>query len=143
MKTFKEKIIELSRNEIIKKFIIVYSIITVAMMMIEYFIELEPIVSIVVVIAIVLYTIYGVLHAIRRQEMEVVKNNKLIYIILSDDLVLFSYIMFYICCPILQIITDFVKYKIIIRTITILILIVVASKISVLISKYFKSKLEK
>lgn len=142
MTTFKERIIALSRNEAIKKIIIVYSIITVAMMIVAYFIELEPIISIVTIVAIVLYTIYGALYAIRSQEMEIVKNNKLVYIILSDDLVLFCYIMFYICCPILKIITDFVKYKIIVRTITILILIVVAHKTSELISKHFKSKLK-
>lgn len=106
MTTLKEKIIALSRNEIMRKFMVVYAIITLVLLALSYFFELEPILSIVIIVTIVLYTIYGVLYAIRKQEMEIVKNNKLIYIILSDDLVLFSYIMFYICCPILQILLN-------------------------------------
>lgn len=143
MTTFKEKIIKLSRNEIIKKFMTVYSIITFVVIIMSYFFEMEPIVSIVSTGAIILWTIYGVLFAIKGQEIEVVKNNKLINITLSDELVIFCYIMFYICCPIMQIISDFVEYKIIARTIIILFSMVGSAKLSNLISKHFKNKLKK
>lgn len=138
----KERIVTLSRNEKVEKVFNIYCWIGLAFLIVSYFItELKIIACIMAAIGLLGIFIYYALNAIKKQTDEVINDNKLIYIILSDINAVEHYILFIVNIPLLYIVFSFIELNVITGMLYIVIALVSILKFSKVISKYFKNKL--
>ncbi len=131
----KERIVALSRNERVEKNFIIYCWIGLAFLIFSYFFNaLRTIAFIMAVIAILGSFHYYAFKAIKKQTDEVINNNKLIYIILSDTEAVAHYMV-----PVLSVISVFVDFNLITGVLYIVVSLVIIFKLSKTISNYFKN----
>lgn len=137
----KERIVALSRNEKVEKVFKIYWWIILAFWIVSYFImELKIIGWILGVIGLLVIFIKYALNAIKKQTDEVIKDNKLIHIILSDIDAVENYI-FLIVSILSCIVFSFVELNLITGMLDIVIALVILLKLPRVVSKYFKNKL--
>ncbi len=140
----KERIVALSRNEKARKVFNIYLFIALVVIIVSFFItELDIIARIIAAIALLGIYISFALQAIKKQTDEVINDNKLIYIILSDIDAVEHYILFLVNIPILIIVFSFIELNVITGILYFVIALISISKFSKVISRYFKNKLSK
>lgn len=139
----REKIIKVSRNEKIRNMILIYFAISIILAMISLVCieNMFWITSIIMISWILLMLIYDTFDEIENQEEEFIKNNKLLYIILSSDSLVSEYLFWLIWVPILIVTSKFIMgnfFTIVVLGIVIIVIILI---LAIIISKYFKKKL--
>lgn len=143
MTTLKEKIVEASRNSKLVKAIEICVVIAIALIAVmSFFKVIEVLIRITAIIGSIFIFALAVTNAINDADEEVIQKNKLIYILLSDE---------YVVWPIIWLIAYLLLFGIVItgevgvfiQVIVVIALLVVTKKITKIINNYFKSKLSR
>lgn len=137
----RERIVRLSRDERKRKWIIGLALILVIAMFSMCFFKKIIIVGILALLGLLLLFIDEVLDAIKKQKDEVIQNNKLLYIVLSERRVVEKLVEYLICLPIIFIICNFVKINFFAGTIIIIVAFIGTIELSSMITTHFKNKL--
>lgn len=141
----KEKIVALSRKEKMDKFFKLYTLIVLAVLLASFaFKELKVIVRIMLIIGLLWsFLHFYVLQAIRNQTDDVISNNKLLYIILSDKDTIAVIVEFIMIFPVLMILSKFIELNFITGALYVVTSVIIIKQLSKIISNRFKNKLSK
>lgn len=138
----KEKIVALSRNKKVEKVLYIYCGICIIELIINYFFKEMRILTLVMAcIGLLSLFIFYAFYAIREHTDDVLNNNKLIYIVLSNEEAVANYILYIGIMPILLVIQIFIEVNWLTGGICVVIGLVTVIKLSKVISNYFKNKL--
>lgn len=138
----KEKIVTLSRNKKVEKVLYIYCGIFIIELIINYFFKEMRILTLVMAcIGLLSLFISYAFDAIREQTDDVLNNNKLIYIVLSNEGAVAHYIIYIGILPILLVIQIFIEVNWLTWVICLVIGSVTVIKLPKVISNYFKNKL--
>lgn len=140
MTTLKEKIVEASRNSKLVKAIEICVVIAIALIAVMSFFKVIGV--LIRITAIIFIFALAVTNAINDADEEVIQKNKLIYILLSNE---------YVVWPIIWLIAYLLLFGIVItgevgvfiQVIAMIVVVVVTEKITKIINNYFKSKLSR
>ena len=138
----KEKIVILSRNKKVEKVFKIYCCIFIIELIVNYFFKEMRILTLVMAfIGLLSLFIFDAFYAIREQTDDVLNNNKLIYIVLSNEGAVAHYIIYIGILPILLVIQIFIEVNWLTWVICLVIGSVTVIKLPKVISNYFKNKL--
>ncbi len=142
----KERIVTLSRNKKVEKVCNIYCLIFIIELIVHYFFKNMTILTLVMGGIFVLIVLIDIaFNAIREHKDDVLNNNKLIYIVLSNKDAVAHYIMYMGFIPIVFILSNLIgiELNLITGSIYIVVGLLILSKLSKIISDYFKNKLLK
>lgn len=137
MNNFKETLVNWSRNKRIKNICWIMAIIGILI----FIFTKSKVVEIMTYIGVVAIGIFATwMDAIKQRNEDIVKNNELICIILSDDDVIFFPIWFFIVIPAFYVLGSYL-HSIIMSVIVVIVAIRIPHKLSKKISNHFEKKL--
>lgn len=138
----KEKIVKLSRNKKVEKVFKIYCWVLIIELILNCFFKEMRILTLVMwCIGLLIALIFVTFDAIREQTDDVINNNKLIHIVLSNEGALAHYIIYIGILPILLVIQIFIETNWLTWVICLVIGSVAVIKLPKVISNYFKNKL--
>ena len=139
---FRDWLIKNKRRKTFDNIYLIWFITTIILVLASYWMSSLRVVSLIMFAMIIYFfsTIYSALDVIRRCDDRIIKDNRLLYIVLSSKRAVGDYLIFFVILPLILVLDMFIEFNFLIVFILIFLISCFLIKSADMITNHFRKK---
>ena len=141
---FRDWLIKNKRRKTFDNIYLIWFITTIILVLASYWMSSLRVVSLIMFAMIIYFfsTIYSALDVIRRCDDRIIKDNRLLYIVLSSKRAVGDYLIFFVILPLILVLDMFIEFNFLIVFILIFLISCFLIKSADMITNHFRKKIK-